>query len=88
MFSADAVPVLATAASALLASSGVWLFLRQLLRNRAERERWQVAERLAERHGPDILQHLPALARELRDAPPPTEEVSGSAPRIPTRRRR
>jgi hypothetical protein len=88
VFSADALPVLATAASALLASSGLWLFLRQLLRNHAERERWRTAERLADRHGPDILQHLPALARELRDSPSPVEETSTSASQLPVRRRR
>jgi hypothetical protein len=86
--SADAVPFLATTVGALLASSGLWLFLRQLLRNRAERERWHAAERLADRHGPDILRCLPALARELRDAPPPAEESGPSTPRLPARRRR
>ena len=83
MVSADALPVVATAVSGLVASSGLWLFLRQLLRNHAERDRWRTAERLADRHGPDILQHLPALARELRDAAPPAEGRAG-----PARRRR
>jgi hypothetical protein len=57
------------------------------LRNRAERERWRTAERLAERHGPDVLQHLPALARELRDAPASADDPAGPRPRLPSRRR-
>lgn len=84
MSSADAVPVV----SALLASSGLWLFLRQLLRNRAERERWRAAERLAAQHGPDVLQHLPALARELRDALPASGAATVSSPRVAVRRKR
>jgi len=40
--------------------------LRQYLRYRAERERWRAVERLANAHGPEVLEALPNVARELR----------------------
>jgi hypothetical protein len=50
--------------------SAVTVCARDLIRYRAERERWRSVERLAERLGLPALTVLPDLARELRDPSP------------------
>jgi hypothetical protein len=62
--------------------------VRQVLRNRAERERWHATERLVDRLGLDALKALPNLARELRD-PSPVDALTVKAERrLPGQRRR
>jgi hypothetical protein len=77
--------VLSTAVGTL-AVSGLWLCLRQLIAYRAERHRWRTVERLVERHGLDVLDHLPELARELREPrPSPTGHTAGKEIGVPRR---
>ncbi|MBG0560121.1 hypothetical protein [Actinoplanes aureus] len=51
----------------LSGSVGLWMCVRQYIKARNEANRWKSVERLAERHGPEVLTVLPRLARELRD---------------------
>jgi hypothetical protein len=68
-------------------TASLTLCLRQFFQYRAERERRRTVERLAERHGADVLGRLPDLARELRDPAPfdsgPGETATGLVTRWP-----
>lgn len=65
------VSVAAIAAVANAAILGVIHLKAQRQRNAAEQQRWQAVERLTANHGPEVLTHLPQLARELRELPEP-----------------
>ena len=71
----DLLTIIAAVASGL----GVGSCVRAYIRSRAERARWQSVERLAERHGPTVIQMLPELARELRDGSIERPTLSGGA---------
>ena len=79
---AGALPTILGVVTVLTSSAGLWLFLRQWLRTRAENNRYRWAERLADKHGPDVLAQLPELAGILRDGPsnipgePPAQDGS------------
>lgn len=72
------LPAVTGAVAALFGSRVLWLTVRQYLwfrecrdvqriRAERERERYQWAERLADKYGPRVLQNLPELASVLRD---------------------
>lgn len=79
------LPVLFTVLASTGTLSAVTVCVRYYLRYRAERHRWLSAERLAERHGPEVLNTLPQLARELRDDGAP---IAGVGQRLNRRRGR
>jgi hypothetical protein len=61
-------PIVLGTVSTLTASAGLWLCVREYIRFRAERRRWESVERLAELHGPEVLRQLTDLAPKLRES--------------------
>jgi hypothetical protein len=80
--SGDITSVVAGVCGIVATSAGFWLFLRQWLRHRTERNRWSAVERIVERHGPDVLAMLPPLVREIR-----ADGDARGEPKPPPRRR-
>jgi hypothetical protein len=81
----------ALAALAATVVPGLLYLARLRMRIRAELERWQAAQRLADRHGPQILTDLHQLAPALREpdeAFPPLRLPRQRRPRARRQKRR
>lgn len=67
LFETILVSLVSGGALTAIVTGVVFLRARQK-RYEAEQARWAAAERMADKHGPDVLKIIPQLAKELREA--------------------